>query len=220
MGEFCKTESKAMLKFSRKRFLPTLVTALRKKRFSVCLATGTHNTDIHTYFSSRSFDEVKVVVEPRPLGTGGAIRNCADRIDSDTFLVMNGDTLLFGFDPTAAVTQHLINHAEATTICTKYFSNQNRSELLIRDGMVIHKFPQPSEGTYGNACCTGAYVFNKEFVQGEFPLGVSSLESEILPRIIKEGKSFAHTIATPVIDFGTPETYRDLSKATLKNLIV
>ncbi len=220
MGVLCNTESKAMLKFSGERFLPILVRALQKKNFSVYLASGAHNRDIHNYFSSHSFNEVNVVIEPHPLGTGGAIRNCADIIESDNFLVMNGDTLLFRFDPTTAITEHLANHAQTTTICTQSFSNQNRSELLIRDGMVIDKFLQPSHRPYGNACCTGAYVFNKNFVIGEFPRGVSSLESEILPRIVKDGKSFAHNITTPVIDFGTPERYLNISNTTLKGLIV
>lgn len=41
----------------------------------------------------------EVIVEPRPLGTGGAIGAAADRLDPE-FIVANGDTLL-DLDPTA-----------------------------------------------------------------------------------------------------------------------
>lgn len=61
--------------------------------------------------------QIDYVTEERPLGTGGAIANVADRLRHDTVMVFNGDVLsgadlgqLLGFHRTnqADVTLHLV----------------------------------------------------------------------------------------------------------------
>jgi len=42
--------------------------------------------------------EIEIAVEPRPLGTGGALRFAADRISGDTVLALNGDSLAPNLD--------------------------------------------------------------------------------------------------------------------------
>ena len=59
---------------------------------------------------------LRYVVEPEPLGTGGAIKFASAGID-DTLLVFNGDVLT-GIDLQAVVRRHREREARATIVLT------------------------------------------------------------------------------------------------------
>src|SRR5579862_2179207 len=58
--------------------------------------------------------EIEYVVEDRPLGTAGSVRNAAHLLD-DTFLVISGDAMT-DLDLTAVVTEHRRRESAATIV--------------------------------------------------------------------------------------------------------
>ena len=62
--------------------------------------------------------EIEYVTEDVPLGTGGGIRNVADRVRSDDVLVFNGD-VLSGVDLPKLVATHRDGGADVTLHLTR-----------------------------------------------------------------------------------------------------
>ena len=73
----------------------------------VILSTSYQSEVFESYFGDGSAFglELEYVVESEPLGTGGGIRNIADRLRADTVLVFNGD-ILSGVDLGELVATH------------------------------------------------------------------------------------------------------------------
>src|SRR5262245_37315350 len=85
---------KAMAGIAGRPFLELLLRQLRRQSFQrVILAVGHQQNMIRSYFGQRALGlELKYSAESSPLGTGGALRNAADLVQSDTLLVVNGDS--------------------------------------------------------------------------------------------------------------------------------
>ena len=59
----------------------------------IILETGHLGYLLMNYVKRRTDAEYIISNEPKPLGTGGAIKNCISKIKKDSFLVINCDTL-------------------------------------------------------------------------------------------------------------------------------
>ena len=60
---------------------------------------STLSSQLEKYVQRRKDAEYIISCEPKPLGTGGAIKLAEQHIRSDVFLVLNGDTrVLIGYD--------------------------------------------------------------------------------------------------------------------------
>ena len=59
----------------------------------VILAVGYQNDMIYSHFGERAFGlDLVYSTESSPLGTGGALRNAVELIESENVLIMNGDS--------------------------------------------------------------------------------------------------------------------------------
>src|SRR5215469_18199337 len=85
---------KGMANVSGRPFLELLLRQLRRHGFDrAVLAIGYGGEAIRSYFGDQAFGlQLAYSVESCPLGTGGALRNAADMIESDDVLIMNGDS--------------------------------------------------------------------------------------------------------------------------------
>ena len=84
---------KVMMSFEERPFLDILVHHLKVQGFRrIILATGFKSDWIEKYYQ---VNDPGVVIEysreTEPLGTGGAIKNARELIQSDPFFVLNGD---------------------------------------------------------------------------------------------------------------------------------
>src|SRR3954463_16106244 len=89
---------KPMLPVNGKPFLYHQLRLLEARGFRrVLLLVGYLGEQIENYFDSEAAAELQVAMsysyESSPLGTGGALRNAAAKLDS-AFVVLNGDTYL------------------------------------------------------------------------------------------------------------------------------
>src|SRR5271157_925044 len=85
---------KGMADVAGRPFLELLLRQLRRHGFErAILAVGYQKDMIYSHFGERAFGlYLAYSVESRPLGTGGALRNAADLIESENVLIMNGDS--------------------------------------------------------------------------------------------------------------------------------
>src|SRR5262245_4985053 len=85
---------KGMADVAGRPFLELLLRQLRRHGFErAILAVGYQKHVIHSHFGGRAFGlHLAYSAESHPLGTGGALRNAAQLVRSESALIMNGDS--------------------------------------------------------------------------------------------------------------------------------
>jgi NDP-sugar pyrophosphorylase family protein len=151
---------------------------------------------------------LRYVVEPAPLGTGGAIRYAAQGA-TDTVIVFNGDVMT-SVDVNAVVQLHRAREAKATIVLTPV-DNPTAYGLVETDpeGNVSRFLEKPNADEI--TCDTinaGIYVLEPDTFD-RIPKDVSySIERAYFPSLIERRERFvAYVDRGYWIDIGTPEKY-------------
>jgi NDP-sugar pyrophosphorylase family protein len=151
---------------------------------------------------------IRYVVEPAPLGTGGAIRFAAQGI-TDTIVVFNGDVMT-SVDVKSVVAMHRERAAKATIVLTPV-DNPSAYGLVETetDGSVRRFLEKP--GADEITCDTinaGIYVLEPDTFD-RIPRDVSySIERAYFPSLVERREPFvAYVDRGYWIDIGTPEKY-------------
>jgi len=151
---------------------------------------------------------IRYVVEPAPLGTGGAIRFAAQGV-SDTIVVFNGDVMT-SVDVNRVVSMHRERGAKATIVLTPV-DNPSAYGLVETDadGSVRRFLEKP--GADEITCDTinaGIYVLEPSTFD-RIPKDVSySIERGYFPSLVERREPFfAYVDRGYWIDIGTPEKY-------------
>lgn len=156
---------------------------------------------------------VRYVVEPSPLGTGGAIRYAAQGV-TDTLVVFNGDVMT-SVDVKAVVALHRERQARATIVLTPV-DNPTAYGLVETepDGRVRRFLEKPKEDEITcNTINAGIYVLEPDTFD-RIPKDVSySIERAYFPSLIERRETFVAYIDRGYwIDIGTPEKYVQVHK--------
>ena len=157
--------------------------------------------------------KIRYVVEPAPLGTGGAVKYAAGGV-SDSIVVFNGDVLT-EVDLQAVLALHRSRQARATIVLTPV-DNPSAYGLVETDAQQnILRFlekPRPEEITtnYINA---GIYVLEPSTFD-RIPADTAwSIERSFFPSFIERGETFvAYQYDGYWIDIGTPEKYTQVHR--------
>lgn len=118
---------KTMTEVGSEPFLVNVIKYLKKYKITnVIFATGYKSNEVRSYFGDTYYFgvEVNYSEEKVALGTGGAIRNCLDKMKYDYALVLNGDTL-FQADLSALEKDFLKADADMAIAC-KEVSDKSR----------------------------------------------------------------------------------------------
>jgi NDP-sugar pyrophosphorylase family protein len=152
--------------------------------------------------------KLRYVVEPAPLGTGGAIRYAAQGT-TDTLVVFNGDVMT-SVDVRAVVERHRTAGARATIVLTPV-ENPAAYGLVETDadGRVTRflEKPKPDEITC-DTINAGIYVLEPDTFDRIPKDTPYSIERAYFPSLTERGDTFvAYVDRGYWIDIGTPEKY-------------
>ena len=151
---------------------------------------------------------VRYVVEPMPLGTGGAVRYAGDSL-TESVVVFNGDVLT-QVDLAAVLKLHKERKARATIVLTPV--DNPRAYGLVetdRDGNVRRFLEKPGEDEITcNTINAGIYVLEPETFD-RIPKDTAwSIERSFFPSLIERRETFlAYVYDGYWIDIGTPAKY-------------
>jgi NDP-sugar pyrophosphorylase family protein len=156
---------------------------------------------------------IRYVVEPEPLGTGGAVK-FASRNVTDTVVVFNGDVLT-QIDLASVIRLHRERRARATIVLTPV-DNPTAYGLVETDGAGnVRRFlekPKPDEITT-NHINAGIYVLEPDSFDRIPPDVPWSIERKYFPSLVERGDTFvAYVYDGYWIDIGTPEKYTDVHR--------
>lgn len=153
---------------------------------------------------------ISYVVEPSPLGTGGAIKFAAGDYRGEPLIVFNGDVFT-SVDLPAVLTLHRERRATATIVLTPV-DNPTAYGLVETDadGNVRDFLEKPTADQI--RCDTinaGIYVLEPESLDRIPADTVYSIERGYFPSLVADKSTFvAYVYRGYWIDIGTPEKYR------------
>jgi mannose-1-phosphate guanylyltransferase len=150
---------------------------------------------------------LRYLQEPRPLGTGGALKFAEDLLD-ERFFMLNGD-ILTDIDLTAELRQHERTGARATLALmsvedpSAYGLVRRNSDDSVKE-FVEKPGPERIEMDLVNA---GAYMLERSVLERMAPAGTNiSVEREVFPALVGNGL-FGYAADGYWLDIGTPERY-------------
>jgi mannose-1-phosphate guanylyltransferase len=151
---------------------------------------------------------VRYVVEPMPLGTGGAVRYAGDSL-TESVVVFNGDVLT-QVDLGAVLRMHRERKAKATIVLTPV-ENPSAYGLVETDadGNVKRFLEKPGDDEITcNTINAGIYVLEPETFD-RIPKDTAwSIERSYFPSLVERGETFvAYVYDGYWIDIGTPAKY-------------
>jgi len=151
---------------------------------------------------------IRYVVEPAPLGTGGAVRFAAQGVDQ-TVVVFNGDVMT-SVDVNRVVSLHRERGAKATIVLTPVENPSAYGLVETRpDGAVCRFLEKPgADEITCNTINAGIYVLEPDTFD-RIPKDVSySIERGYFPSLVERGEPFfAYVDQGYWIDIGTPDKY-------------
>jgi NDP-sugar pyrophosphorylase family protein len=151
---------------------------------------------------------IRYVVEPEPLGTGGAVKYAGERL-TEPVVVFNGDVLT-QIDLASVIELHRRRRARATIVLTPV-DNPTAYGLVETDaGGNVRRFlekPRADEVTT-NLINAGIYILEPDTFD-RIPAGVPwSIERRYFPSLVERHETFvAYVYDGYWIDIGTPEKY-------------
>jgi len=150
---------------------------------------------------------VDYAVESEPLGTAGAVANCADMLDDGSFYVFNGD-VLSDVDLTALAALHAGKGAVGTIFLTPVEDPRRYGLVELReDGSVASFLEKPGEWQGTALINAGVYVLEHEVLE-MIPRGrLFSIERGVFPRLAQAGSLYGYVDRGYWRDIGTPESY-------------
>ena len=190
-------------------FLDHLVTLVRAGGVrDVVLLTG-HGADaIRRHFGNgrRSGISLAYSREPRPLGTGGALRRALPLVRADRVLLINGDTW---FAPDHARLWRMSGPGRCVVAVRPSKKGGRYGGVRIeRSGRVTGWKSRVARGDPGyRHINAGVYCIGRDLIRA-MPSGPSSLEERILPGWVADHRVWGVSSRGSFLDIGVPPDYR------------
>ena len=182
------------------------------KRFEfdrIILAIGFLQEQIVRYLDERKLGvRLRYSFEKEPLDTGGAIKNAELMISSD-FLTLNGDVIFSGLDLDKVVHAHKKSDSMVTVVLAKSRTPARFGAVeLDAENRVVSFVEKPRKQPAGESWVNaGVYVIQPSVLGKIAKAKRASLELDVFPKLMREGKIFGYKHEGYWADVGTPEDY-------------
>ncbi|MCL5291370.1 MAG: nucleotidyltransferase family protein [Actinobacteria bacterium] len=208
LREAVKDLPKSMAPIDSRPFLECQLAYLKGKGFTeILLLVGYLADVIVDHFGDGSSLGLKISYsrEEDQLGTGGALKNAEELLDS-SFLVLNGDTF-FDVDYNELIRFHREKDALITIALVSVADSSRYGAVgLDEDGRILAFAEKAGDGP--GLVNGGVYVVDKRVLAHIQKDRRVSLEKEVIPRLLGEGERvFGLVMPGCFIDIGTPESY-------------
>jgi mannose-1-phosphate guanylyltransferase len=178
----------------------------------VVLATSYQPEVFEEYFGDGSAFgiDLEYVTEVEPLGTGGGIRNVAERLRAapdEPVLIFNGD-VLSGVDLRALVEHHTESGAQVTLHLVEVEDPRAFGVVPTDESGRVTAFLEKTPDPPTNRINAGCYVFRRKVIDA-IPTGRPvSVERETFPGLLEAGELVVgHVDSSYWLDLGTPAAF-------------
>jgi D-glycero-alpha-D-manno-heptose 1-phosphate guanylyltransferase len=209
---------KSMAPVNGRPFLEYLLDYLLRYSISeVIISTGYLSEKITNYFNDAYKRlSIRYSVEEEPLGTGGAVLKAAGLIQSDTLLVLNGDTL-FDADLEMLSIEHAASQADITLALREVPDAGRYGSIILDETGRIMEFKEKSTTTGTGLINGGIYMIRKGLLK-ELDLPIKfSIERDLFQKICETHFMQGYISNSYFLDIGIPEDY-ERAQLEFKNL--
>ncbi len=171
-------------------------------------------------FASRNGTSLTVhyAYEKTLLGTAGAIKNAGQFVTEDTCFVLNADTF-YHLDYSRLARMQREQQLDMALVLRRV-SDISRYGAAVLDGERLVGFNEKSETNRSGTINGGVYLMKKSLFD-EIPEGRVSLENDMIPRWLKEGRRLGGFVNDGYfIDIGVPEDYHRFIEDVKKGVVL
>jgi D-glycero-alpha-D-manno-heptose 1-phosphate guanylyltransferase len=190
---------------------PFLARILRNLHFAgvrrTIIALGYRADDVISVVESILPQGMAIVpsIELKPLGTGGAIRNALQLIETDDILVVNGDSVI-DYPLADFITFHRKCRTRASMLlCEVPDVSRYGTVSLDGGGRIVTFHEKRTVANHSGIINAGVYMMSRKLI-ATFPVHEHSLEISVLPKLCGNDLRGLVTRA-PFIDIGTPDDF-------------
>lgn len=208
------TRPKPLLPVGGRPMLEWVLDRLPAEVTKVIVAVNWQAERLEKYFANADHPfETMVVRESEPLGTAGAVQNCAEHLTSDRFFVLNAD-IVSDMDLEGQLQQHIETGAKGTISVKEVpledvvnfgvIAPHDDDPRRIQHFVEKPKDPKDAPSRLINA---GAYLLERSVLE-LIPKGeMVSMEKDIFPQLLATGL-YGHRFDGTWIDVGDPTRLR------------
>ncbi|MFH1354006.1 MAG: sugar phosphate nucleotidyltransferase [bacterium] len=217
MRPFTYEIPKPLIPVKDKPLLEYGITLLRNHGIKDIIITVSHlGRKIANHFKDGSKLGVNItyVHESRPSGTGGALRSARKHLGDAPFIILYGDVLL-DLDLTEFLQTHQnIKAAVGTLALTSVADPSAYGAVKLRGSRVVEFSEKPFiSGDTSRLVFSGCAAFDQSvFNFFTKKRGRLSLEQDIFPRLIEQGRLYGYPFEGHWYDVSTPEVYEQVIK--------
>ena len=191
-------------------FLELLIQNLIKNGYSNFILSLHYKADlIINYFKNKNYN-LTYVVEPKPLGTGGAVSYIIDKFCLENFVyIVNGDSWMdFGYSKFKNENRNTISLVEIDNISRYGTVETNKNDCIV-------KFLEKENKLEKGVINSGFYKLDSTIFKNH-NTGSFSIESELFPSLVVERSLFGKLLKTTFTDIGIPKDYYEFCKLNNK----
>jgi NDP-sugar pyrophosphorylase family protein len=153
--------------------------------------------------------------EPELLGTAGGLKKVESFLGGETFLLLNGDTLI-DCDLRAMVEWHRRRKARATLLLRPREEGSDYTAIGVERRGRITSLGGPAKPGKSALMFAGVWVLEPEVLELIVPDRFSRLEVDVLPRLVAERAAFGYVQNLPWFDLGDPRRYLNACLTVLR----
>jgi len=218
---------KPMALIGEKPFMEYVVHELSRHGITdIIFAVGYKGSMVEDYFGDGSRFlapdgqrlQIRYAYEEELLGTAGAIKNAGRLVTEDTFFVLNADTF-YQIDYGRLVRMQQEESLSMALVLREVPDVSRYGQAVLKGSRLVgfnEKTTEARPGTING----GVYLMSRELLY-DIPEGKVSLENEMIPRWLSEGRALGGFINDGYfIDIGIPEDYFRFIEDVKKGVVV
>ncbi|WP_321504054.1 nucleotidyltransferase family protein [uncultured Methanoregula sp.] len=199
---------KGLAAFGDSTFLDILIDSLKKygfRRFVLCV--GHMKEQIIEHFQSRNDILISFSEEDVPLGTGGALKKAQSLIQSETFIVMNGDSIC-DINYQDFYQSHMNKNAMLSMALVRTKETHDFGSVVINNANEIISFKEKIKSHDIGLINAGIYLMQKDIFSHMPDNSEFSLEHDFFPDLAGQ-RCAGFIVNGELIDIGTPDRYKN-----------
>ena len=210
LKEITKNTPKPLIRFNNKPFISYIIEELEKAKIKkVIILAGYMGSLIKKIFSKNK--NINVIIEKKPLGTGGSIVSAIKHLDK-YFLLLNGDSYI-----NLNLKSKILNYSNSYS---KIFITQNKNykSNKLLNKLYLNKNRKVIFSKSKSFMYSGVSIFKKSDFSKYKKNTFISLENTILNNLIKTEKIYGEINNENFIDIGTKKNFLKAKKNIKKIL--
>ena len=198
---------KVVVKIGEQTFIEYLLKRLQRGGFNrIYIAVGYRSEEVEKVIARLELDiDFKIIHENKPLGTGGAIKNAMQQVNSEEILVLNGDSYN-DFDYGILLSNHQKSKADISVLTKRVENVARYGEVRVSQNGRVLEFLEKTGIKKSGIINLGVYGI-KTTIFENFKSKRFSME-QFLTDHVGSFNIFSIPSTGEFIDIGTPDDYQ------------